>query len=602
MIKDDKEILMRTSRTLALIPLLVLLGACREPEVRFEEQDMTSPDMKQEDMSTADMQTPPGGDMDEDVDMGTGDMGGEETDMAMACEPSEEVCNGVDDDCDDSTDEDISPRDCDRQVGVCAGATRACEGDQQAFEAACTDADYAAHAAAQDAFYTAEDDELWRCDGVDNDCDDNVDEGCCAPGADAITHVLEQGGANIDSFGANLLEEEDGFIAAWARSSKQGDGLEVVVANLDQNGQPTGARWTQEIEPRGSDEAGTTLESSPGILGGIFRDASGKIWFTTAVNNVIGAGSAPARCAGAQAFCVDTLLLEIPGKAERAAQMSGEVAYLGERWTTRDDIDPIILTRIFTLGERAVITTFTDDFLGSVQWCISDDPLAECDTLTRPQTEEELSPYAFSQVDMHDWAPKPDGSGLTFVWFDESVPGLFQLSLDEQGVIQDKGQLPFALPEGDEYDFTWIDNERLLVTTVRSEANDAVAIDMRLHVWGEDGSADVTATYRPMLTASGFPAPFVSPRDLDADGQVDAVNFIIALDDVAHTATLPLDDALTELVPMRALSAATLIPVDIFNGKGIVISGVSEGINNADEPSYQTTLLSAEGHPYCPMN
>ena len=53
---------------------------------------------------------------------------------------------------------------------------------------------------------------------------------------------------------------------------------------------------------------------------------------------------------------------------------------------------------------------------------------------------------------------------------------------------------------------------------------------------------------------------------------------------------------------MRALSAATLIPVDIFNGKGIVISGVSEGINNADEPSYQTTLLSAEGHPYCPMN
>lgn len=593
---------MRAARTLALIPLIVLLGACREPEVRFEEQDMSSTDMNGQDMSAMDMQGP-GDDMSGDTDMGMSmDDMNTPADMEIVCEPSEEVCNGVDDDCDDATDEEISPRDCEKQAGVCAGSARACDGDQQAFEAACTDAEYAAHAATQDGFYTAEDDELWRCDGVDNDCDDAVDEGCCAPEAGITTHVLEQGSTNIDSFGANLIEEEDGYLAVWARGSKQGNGLEIVAANLDANGQPTGARWSQEVEPRGGDEAGTTLESFPGVLGGLFRDANGKVWFVTAVNNTLNGGAAPAHCSDAQAFCVDTLLLEIPDKAARAAQASGEVAYMGDRWSYEDDIDPLFLTRTFPMGDRTAITAFVDDAVGGIQWCISDDPLAECDTLTGPKSVEELSPYAPSTVDEHFWAPKPDGSELTMIWFDSTVPGLFQLSLDDQGAVQDKGQLPFSIEADGEHNFTWVSDTHILHTNLKIDTNDAVVLELRRHEWGSDGSMDVTKTLRPMITASGSPQPITNLRDLDADGEPDAIHFIVALDDVAHTMTLALDDELTVLVPLQPLSEATLIPVDTIAGKGIVVSGLSEGINSADEPSFQTTLLSAEGLPYCPAN
>ena len=115
---------------------------------------------------------------------------------------------------------------------------------------------------------------------------------------------------------------------------------------------------------------------------------------------------------------------------------------MGDRWSYEDDIDPLFLTRTFPMGDRTAITAFVDDAVGGIQWCISDDPLAECDTLTGPKSVEELSPYAPSTVDEHFWAPKPDGSELTMIWFDSTVPGLFQLSLDDQGAVQDKGAAP----------------------------------------------------------------------------------------------------------------------------------------------------------------
>jgi len=65
---------------------------------------------------------------------------------------------------------------CARSLGVCAGARRRClRGSWQA----CTEADYQAHSPAYHTDETSE-----HCDGLDNDCDGETDEACeCAPGA-----------------------------------------------------------------------------------------------------------------------------------------------------------------------------------------------------------------------------------------------------------------------------------------------------------------------------------------------------------------------------------------------------------------------------------
>ncbi len=82
-----------------------------------------------------------------------------------------EICDGLDNDCDLETDEELEAPSCDRTEGVCAGAVAVCTG---AGGFACTDESYGA---------LYETDET-LCDGEDNDCDGTTDEGCtCEDGA-----------------------------------------------------------------------------------------------------------------------------------------------------------------------------------------------------------------------------------------------------------------------------------------------------------------------------------------------------------------------------------------------------------------------------------
>jgi len=81
--------------------------------------------------------------------------------------PVAETCNGVDDDCDGAVDDSpappgSTPASCADTDGVCAGRTMACTG---AGGWGCD-------------FPTTYQDPETICDGLDNDCDDTVDEGC----------------------------------------------------------------------------------------------------------------------------------------------------------------------------------------------------------------------------------------------------------------------------------------------------------------------------------------------------------------------------------------------------------------------------------------
>ena len=104
----------------------------------------------------------------------TGQRGCVETGLEAcdAGEPASEECNSVDDDCDGQVDEDISGGDCylTNEHGVCpgmeicAGGILVCDGDEATAEA---------------------------CDGQDNDCDNDVDEGFADTDGDGVADCLE---------------------------------------------------------------------------------------------------------------------------------------------------------------------------------------------------------------------------------------------------------------------------------------------------------------------------------------------------------------------------------------------------------------------------
>ncbi len=96
---------------------------------------------------------------------------------SMLCESSgsstaKETCNGKDDDCDGDTDEDFAELDapCTSGYGACQALGKyACAGGKAVCNAK------AGPAAAE------------KCDGIDNDCDASVDEGCaCSPGSYSV--------------------------------------------------------------------------------------------------------------------------------------------------------------------------------------------------------------------------------------------------------------------------------------------------------------------------------------------------------------------------------------------------------------------------------
>jgi hypothetical protein len=145
----------------------------------------------------------------------------------MGCRPTNggvEACDGVDNDCDEQTDEDVPPRDCPLQQGVCAGS-----------RAACSDGAYAACDYGPD--YTADVDDV--CDGADNDCDGETDEDA------AMVYQAELGAAAGDGVDNNcngLVDEPGGLMVPVPQHPGTWiDAYEITVfANADCSGQRYG--------------------------------------------------------------------------------------------------------------------------------------------------------------------------------------------------------------------------------------------------------------------------------------------------------------------------------------------------------------------------
>ncbi len=107
--------------------------------------------------------------------------------------PADSTCDGLDEDCDGQTDEDVAPRPCPLQAGVCQGAEETCIGAGQ-----WSGCDYGPD-------YTPEHDAI--CDGIDSDCDGQIDEDA-EPLAEPETGASAQDG--LDNNCNGLIDEPGG--------------------------------------------------------------------------------------------------------------------------------------------------------------------------------------------------------------------------------------------------------------------------------------------------------------------------------------------------------------------------------------------------------
>ncbi len=130
------------------------------------------------------------------------------------CEPGEEVCNGLDDDCDGQTDEDLTPPPADLREGVCAAAVKVCGG-----ESGWVEPDYSTIPG-----YEARE---ATCDGLDNDCDGRTDEpDDMEPPLAAVQAGVCRGSTKVCGGESGWVEPDYGDLADYEAREVTCDGLD----------------------------------------------------------------------------------------------------------------------------------------------------------------------------------------------------------------------------------------------------------------------------------------------------------------------------------------------------------------------------------------
>jgi len=213
--------------------------------------------------------------------------------QVQACEPGEPLaaddttCDGVDDDCSGEADEDYAPADC--GIGACAAQSACANGEEQACEAG-------APLAADDT----------TCNGVDDDCSGEADEDYvpadCGIGACAAQSACTNGEEQACEAGAPLAADDTTCDGVDDDCSGEAD-EDYVPVDCGQ-----GVCAAQSSCADGQEqacEAGAPLAADDTTCDGVDDDCSGEADEDFSATCGVGACMAQATCTDGQQACVE---------------------------------------------------------------------------------------------------------------------------------------------------------------------------------------------------------------------------------------------------------------------------------------------------------